>query len=111
MDLLAFNFTNMLDWIKVIISHGATLKILKEDHVAFFGLQEIRLIMKIFLLMLLMFLGKLTKYHLSICQLGRMSLFHLKKNGCHLRRISSKSILIQQYEILFQLKLLCVGII
>jgi hypothetical protein len=32
MDLLAFNFTNMLDWIKVIISHGATLKIPKEDH-------------------------------------------------------------------------------
>jgi hypothetical protein len=32
MDLLAFNFTNMLDWIKVIISPGATPKIPKEDH-------------------------------------------------------------------------------
>jgi hypothetical protein len=34
-DSLSFNFTNMLDWIKVIISPGATLKIPKEDHYRF----------------------------------------------------------------------------
>jgi hypothetical protein len=34
-DSFSFNFTNMLDWIKVIISLGATLKIPKEDHYRF----------------------------------------------------------------------------
>jgi hypothetical protein len=31
-DSMNFNFTNMLDWIKVILSPGLTLKIPKEDH-------------------------------------------------------------------------------
>jgi hypothetical protein len=120
-DSLSFNFTNMLDWIKVIISPGATLKIPKEDHYRF---QILAVVACDFLWSsrnkayhenlsfdALNLSRKIIKVSLSIWWLGRIFPFQLKKNGCHLRRSGSKSILIQQYEIIFRLKLLCVGII